>query len=252
MRSLLPFIVTTLFIINFYPSTAQEEEHQNKITGMHSISSHELYDHVKTMASDQYGGRLTGTAEYDSIAQWLVRHFEKWGVQPGAEEESYMQWFDIPYTKVFPGCSVSMHLPAGEGEVVKHYDYVSEFIPGATSADGTVKAEVVYAGYGISAPELDYDDYQNIDVKDKIVLIEREAPLNPRKYPEEFEKWEPYSYHQYKLNNAVKHGAAGMIYNYGPIVNPNNAYHPDFIYSHVVILWFGMFLQAPARPTNKW
>ncbi|MEZ5012117.1 MAG: M28 family peptidase [Bacteroidales bacterium] len=45
--------------------------------------------------------------------------------------------------------------------------------------------------------------------------------------------WFDYSFHQYKLHNALKHGAAGMIYNYGPIANPNNAYDPGFIYLHV-------------------
>ncbi|MFQ5721971.1 MAG: M28 family metallopeptidase, partial [Candidatus Aminicenantales bacterium] len=43
----------------------------------------------------------------------------------------------------------------------------------------------------------------------------------------------PYSFHQYKLKNAVAHGARGMLYNYGPIGNPNNAYDKNFIYSHV-------------------
>jgi hypothetical protein len=70
-------------------------------------------------------------------------------------------------------------------------------------------------------------------VEGKIVLMEREAPLNPGDDPGRFKKWEPYSRHQYKLKNAVRHGAAGMLYNYGPIVNPNNAYAPGFIYSHV-------------------
>ncbi|HCC69810.1 MAG TPA: hypothetical protein DEQ09_01450, partial [Bacteroidales bacterium] len=82
-------------------------------------------------------------------------------------------------------------------------------------------------------PELDYDDYKGIDVKGKIILIEREAPVSPGEGAEKFNPWRDYSFHQYKLNNAVKHGAAGMIYNYGPIGNPNNAYDKNFIYVHV-------------------
>jgi len=45
--------------------------------------------------------------------------------------------------------------------------------------------------------------------------------------------WYEYSFHQHKLANAVKHGAAGMIYNYGPIANPNNDYYEDFVYVHI-------------------
>jgi len=64
-------------------------------------------------------------------------------------------------------------------------------------------------------------------------MMEREVPVSPDKDAELFKKWRPYSFHQYKLENAVKHGAKGMLYNYGPIGNPNNAYDVNFIYSHV-------------------
>jgi Zn-dependent M28 family amino/carboxypeptidase len=63
--------------------------------------------------------------------------------------------------------------------------------------------------------------------------MEREVPVSPDKDPELFKKWRPYSFHQYKLENAVAHGAKGMLYNYGPISNPNNSYDKGFIYSHV-------------------
>ncbi|MCU0287992.1 MAG: hypothetical protein MUF15_16565 [Acidobacteria bacterium] len=91
---------------------------------------------------------------------------------------------------------------------------------------------MVYAGYGISAPELGYDDYQKIDVKGKIVLIEREIPISPEKDPELFKKWRPYSFHPYKVKNARDHGAVGMLYNY-QIANPNCIYIEDLVLSYV-------------------
>jgi hypothetical protein len=126
-----------------------------------------------------------------------------------------------------------MRLPVKGGEVKKYYRYEDEFIPGGTSGNGEVTAEVVYVGYGVTAPELGYDDYAGVDVRDKILLMEREVPVSPRDNPELFTKWRPYSFHQYKLETAVAHGAKGMIYNYGPIGNPNNSYREGFIYSHV-------------------
>ncbi|MCK7536858.1 MAG: hypothetical protein MZV63_40825 [Marinilabiliales bacterium] len=69
---------------------------------------------------------------------------------------------------------------------MKHYRYTSEYMPGSTSGSGTVTGEVVYAGYGITAPELGYDDYAKIDVKGKIILIESEAPVSPADGPEKF------------------------------------------------------------------
>ncbi len=200
---------------------------------MHSISSHKLAEYVRELTSEKYGGRLTGTAEYKACAEWVVSLLKSWGLTPGGENGSFFQTYPLAYTQVYPGCELFLHLPVGKEVIKKFYRYESEFIPGATSASGEITAEVVYVGYGITAPELGYDDYASVDVRGKIVLMEREVPVSPDRDPELFLKWRPYSFHQYKLQNAFKHGAKGMLYNYGPICNPNNSYIDGFIYSHV-------------------
>lgn len=199
----------------------------------HSISSHDLYDVVAELSSDKYWGRLTGTEGYDLAARWLVNEFKGCGLEPAGENGTYFQSFDIPYTLVFPGAEVVWHVPQKQGFNDKSYRYMTQFMPGSTSGSGEVTADVVYVGYGITAPELGYDDYEGMDVKGKILLMEREVPYWPADGVERFMKWYPYSLHQYKLRNAVKHGAAGMLYNYGPIANPNNAYDRNFVYCHV-------------------
>jgi hypothetical protein len=128
---------------------------------------------------------------------------------------------------------VCLYIPHKNSTIKKYYRYEDEFIPGSNSGSGEVMAEVVYVRYGITAPELNYDEYQGVDVKGKIVLIEREVPISPDKGVDQLKKWRPYSFHQYKLENAVKHGASGMLYNYGLIGNPNNANNENLIYSHV-------------------
>jgi hypothetical protein len=204
------------------------------IAAMQTISSHDLLNYVEIQCDDKYAGRLTGTAEYQECAEWLGGMFGEWGLTPAGENETWFQWFDIPYTLIYPDCGVSLHLTTGKtGTIVKNYKYVTEYMPGSTSGNGEVTAEVVYAGYGITAPELGYDDYASIDVRGKIILIESEAPVSPNAGAEKFNPWFEHSFHQSKLMNAVKHGAVGMLYNYGPIANPNNAYHQDFIYVHV-------------------
>ena len=85
---------------------------------------------------------------------------------------------------------------------------------------GAATAEVVYVGYGISAPELNYDDYAGVDVKGKFVAFEPEVPVGPEPNAEAFKKWRPSSFHDYKMKNAAAHGAIGIVYNYF-IVNPN-------------------------------
>ncbi len=202
---------------------------------MHLIQSQPLYNYVAELVSEKYGGRLTGTKEYEACVEWVESLLKGWGIEPGGENGTYRQLFPNPYTIVHKGGVCEMLIPAGKGGVVrKSYKYEDEFIPGGTSGSGEVTAEVVYAGYGITAPELGYDDYKGVDVKGKIVLLESEVPVGPgEKTLEQFKKWRPYSFHQYKLKNAAAHGAKGLIYNYGPIGNPNNAYVEGFVYHHV-------------------
>ena len=227
-------VLPLLFLFLSTASIAQNDEDRLILKAMHSISSHDMMEYMTEICDDKYAGRLTGTPEYQACAEWLADFFGGIGLEPGGHDGSWFQWFDIPYTLVHPDCGVSLQIPVdGGGVVTKHYDYMTEYMPGSTSANGEVTAEVVYAGYGISAPELGYDDYQGVDVQGKIILIEREAPVSPDEGPEKFNPWFEYSFHQYKLQNAVRHGALGMIYNYGPIANPNNAYDENFIYVHV-------------------
>jgi hypothetical protein len=204
------------------------------VEAMHLISSGTLYDYVRELTSEKYGGRLTGTKEFEAAAAWVESLLKSWGVQPAGDDGTYRQHFPNPYTTVSKGGVCVLHIPVKNAEIRKSYLYEDEFIPGGTSGSGAVTGEVVYVGYGVTAPELGYDDYQGVDVKGKIVLMDPEVPVFPSgKTMDLFMKWRPYSFHQTKLKNAVAHGAKGMIYNYGPIGNPNNAYVEGFVYHHV-------------------
>jgi hypothetical protein len=211
----------------------QASDEQKILDTMHSITSFKLFDYEKELCSEKYSGRLTGTAEFNTCADWVISLLKKWGVAPAGDKGTYLQAFPDPYTLVFPGGMLSLNLTVNNEVIKKYYRYPDEFVPGSTSGSGEVTAEVVYVGYGITAPELGYDDYQGVDVKGKIVLMDPEVPVQPDANPDLFKKWRPYSFHQYKLDNAVTHGAKGMIYNYGPLGNPNNSYKEGFIYHHV-------------------
>ena len=227
-------LFTFQLLLVLISASGQDPDEKAILKAMQSISSHDLLEYVVEQIDDKYEGRLTGTPGYQMCAEWLAGEFEKWGLTPAGDGGSWFQWFDIPYTLVYPDCGLSLHIPVKNGPSIdKHYKYISEYMPGSTSGNGSVTGEVVYAGYGITAPELGYDDYAKVDVKGKIILIESEAPVSPAAGPEKFNPWYEHSFHQSKLANAAAHGAIGMIYNYGPIANPNNAWIKDFIYVHV-------------------
>jgi hypothetical protein len=201
--------------------------------GWKGISEPLLMEYVRELCAEKYAGRLTGTRGYDDAAAWVAGRLASWGLQPGGENGTYFQEFPNPYTLVLPGAELSLQAAAPNGSMGKtSYKIEDDFFPGSTSGSGEVSAEVVYVGYGITAPELGFDEYAGLDVKGKIVLVEVEVPVDPDKKPGEFTKWRPYSFHQYKMGNARAHGAAGVLYNY-PIVNPNCAYIADLVWTAV-------------------
>ncbi|MDD4645192.1 MAG: DUF4910 domain-containing protein [Bacteroidales bacterium] len=194
-----------------------------------NIKSEELFSFVSELAGEKYQGRLTGSDGYRKSAEWVAAQMAEWGVKP-ASETGWFQNFPQPYTSVFPGCSLVLSLPVkGKDSVNVSYHYYDEFMPGSSSASGEIRAEVVFAGYGISAPELGYDDYKGVDVKGKIVLMRPEAPVSPSAGPGQFNPWLVYSTHQYKMQNAINHGATGILYHYGPLANTNNEYHQELL-----------------------
>jgi len=114
-RLFIPFTVV-LGIALFLPASlaAQEKTASNEaelLAALHTISSHTLYDYVKELVSEKYGGRLTGTPEYNACADWVASLLAKWGVRPAGDNGTYHQSFPNPYTLVFPGCEVVLHVP---------------------------------------------------------------------------------------------------------------------------------------------
>jgi len=191
----------------------------------HSISSNDLMDFATELSSAKYKGRLSGSPEYLDVAKWCAGKFEEWGVKP-ANNGSYFQYFKNEFSEVNSLGSVVYF----NGNEKTYLEFPEDYLPGSNSDSGTVEAELVYAGYGITAPELGYDSYKDIDVKGKIVILESGTPYT--KNDPTLAKWTPYAYHRYKFRNAVKHGAVGMIYA-SKIANPNTVHLDGFIYAHV-------------------
>jgi Peptidase family M28 len=200
---------------------------------MHGITSRTLYDYVKELASPKFEGRLTGTPSYDAAARWTADLLASWAIKPAGDAGTFYQKFPDPYTLVRPGGALSLDVKMPDGATIRRpYVLEEEFFPGSTSDSGTITAEVVYVGFGTTAPELGYDDYAGVDVKGKLVMVEPESPVGPDRDPELFKKWRPYSFHDFKVQNAAKHGAAGMVYNYH-IANPNCVFVKGFGLSYV-------------------
>ncbi len=218
-------VLFTFILFTFF-GLAQIDESDKILKTFHSISSHEILDFAMELSSEKYKGRLSGSPEYLEAAQWCAAKFEEWGITP-ANGESYFQYFSNAFTEVFS--FGSFYYFTGNGKEIK-FSFPEDYFPGSNSASGTVAGELVYVGFGITAPELGYDDYEDVDVEGKIVIMESGIPYT--KNDSTLAEWTPYAYHRYKFRNAVKHGAAGLLY-VGKIANPNTVYLENFVYVHI-------------------
>lgn len=217
-----------LFLFCLFATKAYPQDQQKEILKtFHSISSHDLLNDAAELTSPKYGGRLSGSPGYQAAAQWMADQLQKAGVKPGLNDGTYLQYFPNAYTDVLNQGSVT--LLAGKNNPKKEYQFPEDYFPGSNSASGKISGEIVYVGFGISAPELGYDDYKEIEVKGKILLMETGLPFSGK---DSLQKWEPYSYHRYKFKRAKELGASGLLY-VGKIANPNTSFLEGFVYAHI-------------------
>ncbi len=230
MRRITSLILTISVLFSFsIEASSQDNTEAKLLEQFHKITSEEMMSWLEKLCSPEYKGRYTGTPEYIAAAEWVAGMLKEWGIKPAGNDGSYFQWFDNPYTLVNDIGSLSMKIILPDGSsITKNYTYPEDYYPGMNSGNGEVTAEVVFVGFGVTAPELNYDDYKGIDVKGKIVLVNRDVPHTDPRNPE-YQLWVKYCYHQYKLENAVKHGASGFLYIDGASANPNISYDPSII-----------------------
>ena len=173
---------------------------------MASIKAADIFDINEHLSSPEMQGRLAGAEGYNKAANWVRAKFEEWGLDPVYDDE-FFQPFELSYNETHDA-AFSIILPdtegEGEGKTLELAMY-EEFCPTLYSGFGESESEVVFAGFGISAPELGWDDYKNVAVRGKVVAIIEGVPrLNGK----DFSTYRP---RPYKLQNAKAHEAAGLI-----------------------------------------
>jgi hypothetical protein len=175
---------------------------------MASIKGGHIFEVINVLTSPEMGGRLSGTAGYNRAAKWAGSKYEEWGLEP-VYSDSFLKPFGMAYNEMRE-THFSLVLPSdpkvNEGKpIVKEMTIYKDFCPTLYSGFGHVEAEVVFVGFGLTAPELGWDDYKGVDVKDKIVATLRGTPRIQGK------DFSAYTERTVKLLNAKEHGAAGMI-----------------------------------------
>jgi hypothetical protein len=167
-----------------------------------------LLDQVKILSAPEMEGRSSGTPGADRAARHISRIFQEAGLKPGGDAGGFLQSFQVT-TGIRLGSTNALTILAPSTRALA---LGKEFTPLSVSANGSEVGELVFVGYGISAPDLHYDDYAGLDVRGKLVLaITREPrsqdPSSPFRRPEAYH----YSQRNHKIINAREHGARGII-----------------------------------------
>jgi Peptidase family M28 len=190
-------------------------------TALATIKPMDGYEYTRALASRQFAGRLTGTEGYSAAAQWASRKFADWHVLTISATRGHLQAYPSPVT-VVDKAEMALLLPEGQGTKEMKLLPEKDFMPLLFTASGEREGGLVFAGWGISAPDLNYDDYAGLDVKGKFVLCFRGTPDRDR-------KWQVHDEHRTRMKVARDKGALGIVYIY-PEVNshPNGDWLADF------------------------
>jgi Zn-dependent M28 family amino/carboxypeptidase len=166
---------------------------------------------VTFLARDEMKGRGAGTPELEIAADYIAEQFRLSGLTPKGENGTYFQPFEVTTGAEF-GAKNEFAI-AGAAQKIN-----DDFVPIMISNTAEFEGPLVFAGYGISAPELSYDDYAGIDVKDKIVVVLRHEPQEANAQS----KFDGANYTRHapfvaKAINARLHGAKGIVFLSDPL-----------------------------------
>jgi hypothetical protein len=171
------------------------------------LSPQKYLAHIKYLASPELKGRMTGSPELEKAATYIAHQFHSVGLKPIGR--SYLQEFEVTaHTALGPGNKLTLVVAQRLKELLESRD----FAPLNLSTNGQTQGPVVFAGYGITAAEYHYDDYEKIDARGKVVLLMRHEPQeSDEKSVFAGKNYTMHSELASKVANAKLHGAAAIL-----------------------------------------
>ncbi|MBH0000217.1 M28 family peptidase [Pseudoalteromonas sp. NSLLW24] len=175
--------------------------------GYNSIQADELAKHVKVLASDEFGGRAPSSPGEKLTLDYLTAQFKALGLKPG-NGDSYLQ--EVPLVSLEADSNMVLSIGG------KDYQYKKDMVMGSSrisAQEGIENSELVFVGYGVNAPEYNWNDYEGLDVKGKTVVMLVNDPGFATKDPALFtgDAMTYYGRWTYKYEEASRRGAAGAI-----------------------------------------
>jgi Zn-dependent M28 family amino/carboxypeptidase len=196
---------------------AGDDELQERLQpALEPITPDGLLAHIKVLASDEFEGRAPGSKGEDLSVKYITDQFKKIGLKPGNPDGTYTQEVPLAGIKSEPQMSFVI------GDKTMDLKFPDDFVASSARLQPEIKIErsdLVFVGYGVVAPEYGWDDYKNVDVKGKTLLMligdpPIPDPKDPSKLDGKIFKGRAMTYYgrwTYKYEIAAKKGAAAAI-----------------------------------------
>jgi len=170
-----------------------------------------IRSNLEVLASDLFEGRETATKGEQLAALFISKELTKYGVKPFGDDGTYFQFLDLIFKSVEPETELTIISSNGTSKVLKlgeDFYFSKEQVP-SDKYKGK-ESDIVFAGYGITAEDYNYNDYTGLDVKGKVVLLQSGVPTtNEEGFSAEDKK--RFGDRNYKIENANDHGAIGVL-----------------------------------------
>jgi Zn-dependent M28 family amino/carboxypeptidase len=189
-----------------------------------SLDTDALLEHTKMLSSDEFEGRAPGTKGEELTVTYLADQFKKFGLRPGNTDGTYFQ--KVPLVGITPTPAPLTFKRGATTQTLKWKDDVVAWTKHVADSASINDSELVFVGYGVVAPEFNWDDYKGLDVKGKtLVMLVNDPPVPDPSNPAELDAktfggkaMTYYGRWTYKYEIAAQKGAAGalIIHETGP------------------------------------
>jgi Zn-dependent M28 family amino/carboxypeptidase len=182
-----------------------------------AIEMDALLAHVKALSSDEFEGRAPGTKGEELSVTYLADQFKKAGLKPGNTDGTYFQ--KVPLVGITPTPAPLIFKKGGQPQTLKWKDDVVAWTKHVAESASLENSELVFVGYGVVAPEFNWDDYKGLDVKGKtLVMLVNDPPVPDPANPNELDPktfggkaMTYYGRWTYKYEIGAQKGAAGVL-----------------------------------------
>jgi Zn-dependent M28 family amino/carboxypeptidase len=182
------------------------------------MESKTLLEHIKVMSSDRFEGRAPGTAGEDLTVSYVESQFKNAGLQPGNPDGTYIQ--KVPMIGITP--DTAMSLSYGKGKAMTRLKYLDDYVAWTRRIAPEISLKdspLLFVGYGVQAPEFNWDDYKGVDTRGKVlVMLVNDPPVpsaaDPSKLDPKIFGGNAMTYYgrwTYKYDIGAEKGAAGIL-----------------------------------------